>query len=193
MHAQWIGDAVVAVYGIAAWQGLDNLLVVGDGDGPSALQGAIHVLLRNAAVGASHSRDASAVQRCEVRAPDADVGGVHGDAGDSHGLLHRCGDGLGGLANVHDDALAHSAGRLLAHADNAKRGTIAQSLGDERADLCRSDVYCCHELVHLAPPVPRCGGRYGVRRGFRRSRASKCRLLRARLLNSLTPKAKMAA
>ncbi len=130
-------DAVLPVHDEAALDDVDDLAVVGDGDGLGGVQGAGDVVLIDHP--ARNAHHAPAVDRGNVRAGQADQGRGDLQAGRTLGLLYRAGNRLGGSGQVDDGAFADSLGRFDAHPQDAQ---VALPLHprDQGADLGRAYI-----------------------------------------------------
>ena len=101
--------------------------------------------------GAPHPGHAAAVDRRDMRAGQADEGGANLIAGAALSFFHRVGDGVAGFFDVDDDTLAHAAGRLKAHAQDAQPAELI-GFADERANLGGAYIQADEQgivVVHL--------------------------------------------
>ena len=134
LHADGVLDAFLAIDHISARDGVDNLLVVRDGNGPRRIEGAIDVELADAAGAARDADDAPAVDGTDVPAAHTHIGTGDLVARDPFRLLHRGRDGLRGFVDVDHDPLAQTTRRSHAHAYDAQLAILVQ-LAHQRADF----------------------------------------------------------
>jgi hypothetical protein len=121
VHAQRLAHPGVVVDGVVARDQVDDLPVVGDGDGLGRLQGAVDVGRGDAVVAAgaraaANGYHAFVVDGADVFPGDADHGLREPIAGRFLGRLHRAREGHRRRRYVDDHPFAHAARRLDAQA-----------------------------------------------------------------------------
>src|SRR5262245_31547856 len=109
-HAHGIPNAVLVIHHEGLGQDVNDLPVLGQGDGPGRLHGPLHVGRTHLALLARHGHGAAAVDSADVAARDAGVNTGHLDPCHLLGLGDRLADGFYGGVDVDHNPFAQAAG-----------------------------------------------------------------------------------
>src|ERR1700736_182149 len=137
-HADRIPDPFLTVDDVAAWDDVDDLAIVGDGDRARGVDHPADVVLPDLAVRTGHRDDPTAVLAEDVGAGHADEGRLELVA--THPLrgIDRVADAPHGLLHVDDHAATQTFGGCLAESDDVE--TAFRRLADDAADLGCADI-----------------------------------------------------